>query len=347
MVQRGQNKALEAPKTIRITHSTDVSVVRRETKQIAQQIGFDEKTIEDLVLVANELATNIVRHAKAGMVTLKHLSESERFGIQIDAVDHGPGIKDVEQAIEDRFSTGGSLGYGLGTVNRLMDRLEIASPWQDGVGTHVNCVRWLKTGTICVPGCPLDFGVATRPHLQMNINGDGFVLVRWDQSALIGVIDGVGHGQFASKGTQSARVYIESHFDQPLEHILRGVGRACRATRGVVLALARFDWSESKLTFAGIGNIETRVIGDPSLTRFFMPRGILGGQAPMPKVTEHHWNTNNILITHSDGLRSHWRWEEFSHLMGKSANDTAQELLRVLGKENDDATVAVVKRINA
>ncbi len=52
------------------------------------------------------------------------------------------------------------------------------------------------------------------------------------------VIDGIGHGQFATKATQSARRYVETHFDQALDHILRGVGRACRATRGVGITLA-------------------------------------------------------------------------------------------------------------
>jgi len=53
---------------------------------------------------------------------------------------------------------------------------------------------------------------------------------------------------------------------------------------------------------------------------------------------------STMLSMHSDGLRTHWRWEEFSHLIGRSANDVAQELLRALGKENDDAIVAVVKK---
>ncbi len=58
----------------------------------------------------------------------------------------------------------------------------------------------------------------------------------------------------------TARQYVESHYDLPLPAIFRGVGRACRATRGVVMALARFDWDQGRLSFASVGNIEVRVL---------------------------------------------------------------------------------------
>ena len=77
--------------------------------------------------------------------------------------------------------------------------------------------------------------------------------------ALVGVIDGLGHGQFAHRAAQTARQYVENHFDLPLDQIFRGVGRACRATRGVVMALARFDWGQGRLAFASVGNIAVRV----------------------------------------------------------------------------------------
>jgi hypothetical protein len=87
----------------------------------------------------------------------------------------------------------------------------------------------------------MEFGVATRPRTFGAVNGDAFVVKPWARSVLAGIIDGLGHGQFAHRAAQTARQYVESHFDQPLDQIFRGTGRACRATRGVVMALARFD----------------------------------------------------------------------------------------------------------
>ncbi len=191
--------------------------------------------------------------------------------------------------------------------------------------------------------CPLDFGVATRPYPGMALNGDAFVIKQWDESALVAVIDGLGHGQYAHRAAQHAREYVARHFDQPLANIFRGTGRACQATRGVVMALARFDWGQSKLTFATVGNIEARLFGNSEPVGFMIRRGIIGANAPNPIVTEHRWEPRNVLILHSDGLATHWRWEDFPHLAGKSATALAQGLLRALAKDNDDATVVVVK----
>ncbi len=138
-----------------------------------------------------------------------------------------------------------------------MDELDITS--RRGNGTHIVCRRWLREHRPSVRPCPLAFGVATRPRRLSQVNGDAFVVSQWAESALVGVIDGLGHGQFAHRAAQTARQYVENHFDLPLDQIFRGVGRACRATRGVVMALARFDWGQERLSFASVGNILVRV----------------------------------------------------------------------------------------
>ena len=325
-----------------IAHSSDLNAVKRVAKAMTAAIGFEERESEEIVLAVSELASNLIRHATRGMLTLTPLADGGHSGIQIESVDKGPGIADVEQSITDGFSTVHSLGYGLGTVNRLMDEFDIAS--QPGVGTQVVCRRWVRADEPGTMLCPLEFGAATRAKPEMkSVNGDDFVIRQWNQSALVGVIDGLGHGQWAQKAAQAARIYIESHFDQPLTDIFRGVGRMCRATRGVVMTLARFDWAQDKLTFAAVGNIEARVFNSPEPVKFIVRRGIIGLNAPHPVVLERHWNPNNIMVLHSDGVRTHWQWEEFPELAEESATVIAQKLLRALAKDTDDATVLVVR----
>jgi hypothetical protein len=103
-----------------------------------------------------------------------------------------------------------------------------------------------------------------------------------------------------------ARPYIEQHFDQPLDHIFRGTGRACRATRGVVMALARFDLAKETLTVASVGNIEVRLVSSPQRFNLIVRRGIAGLNAPNPLPNEHPWTAETLLIMHSDGLATHW-----------------------------------------
>ena len=125
----------------------------------------------------------------------------------------------------------------MGAINRLMDELDITS--ERGRGTRIVCRKWVRRHTGSTRSCPLAFGVATRPRQPGEENGDAFVIKQWGESALVGIMDGLGHGQFAHCAAQAARQYVESHCDLPLDQIFLGVSRACHATRGVVMALAR------------------------------------------------------------------------------------------------------------
>ena len=287
----------------------------------------------------------------AALLSFTKVTQHGRDGIQIESRDSGPGITDVNEVMADGFSTIGGLGYGLGTVNRLMDEFDINSKRKPRGGTYVICKRWLRKKRTNLVPCPLSFGAATRCHPVMKDNGDAFVIEKANQCAVVGVIDGLGHGQFAHRAAQAACHYVESHFEEPLVAIFRGTGRACRGTRGVVMALARFDWEldpdssqiATRLSVASVGNVETRVFGSLRPMHFEIRRGILGANAREPLVTEHQWEPNFIMVMQSDGLSSHWRWHDFPEIPDAPASSIAQRLLDRLAKDNDDATVIVVK----
>jgi anti-sigma regulatory factor (Ser/Thr protein kinase) len=330
---------------IPVARASDVHMARRAARAIASVIGFDATVSEEIVIAVSELASNLVKHARGGNLTLTTVNEAGRVGIQVESRDLGPGIADVEQALADGFSTAGSSGSGLGAVNRLMDQFDITSQRGVDASTHIVCTRWLRSDEPALAPCPLEFGAATRPYPTMPVNGDAFVIKRWSASALVAVIDGLGHGQYAHRAAQTARQYVETHVDQPLDAIFRGVGRACRATRGVVMALVRFDLGGNgiRYSFASVGNIETRVFGGPDRQQFIVYRGIVGGNAPNPRMTEHRWQPGNVMVLHSDGITSHWGLADLPGLASESATTMAQRLLQALAKDHDDATVVVVR----
>jgi anti-sigma regulatory factor (Ser/Thr protein kinase) len=336
--------AQTTPRRIRVSHPSDRSIACQVARELAQALGFTPLQGEEIVLVVSELATNLLHHARAGTLVLRGIDAGERQGIQIESIDRGKGMADVELAIADGFSTSGSLGNGLGTVNRLMDELDITSQIGPDSGTHILCKRWRRPPER-VEDCPLEFGVATRPYPGQSLNGDTYTLKRWHQGALVAVIDGLGHGQYAHRAARTARDYVNRHYDQPLTELYRGVGRACRATRGVVMATARFDCRQNTFTFASIGNIEARLMGSPTPVRFLLRRGILGNNAPRPAVTEHPWRPHFILVLHTDGLITHWQGDSFPQMGKASAPTIARELMHKLAKDNDDATVVVVKGV--
>jgi anti-sigma regulatory factor (Ser/Thr protein kinase) len=330
-----------APQTIEVLQETSVGTARRMAKALAEALGFESQAAEEIALTVAELATNLVKHAQGGKLVLTPLSANGRFGLEVESRDCGPGIADINQALTDGFSTTGSLGAGLGAVNRLMDQFDIQS--QRRLGTRIVCRKWVRSDAVSLRPCPLAFGAASRSRSNIEVNGDAFVIKPWAESALVGIIDGLGHGQFAHRAAQTARQYVESHFDQPLIEIFRGVGRTCRATRGVVMTLARFDWAVQKVTLASVGNIEVRAFGPSGPLRFLVRRGIIGVHAPNPALTEQTWAPENLMVLHSDGLTTRWNWCDFHDLASEPATGIAQGLLRALAKQEDDATVLVVK----
>jgi serine/threonine protein phosphatase PrpC len=193
----------------------------------------------------------------------------------------------------------------------------------------------------------LDCGGATRARGQGPDNGDALVIRQWNSLALLGVVDGLGHGQFARKAANAARTYLEQHYDQPLDNLFRGVERACCATRGVVMALARFDLLQGKLLAASVGNVEVRVVEGPAPFHLMPRRGILGLRAPSPHITGHTWSEGSLLIMHSDGLAGRWGWHEFKELADQSPAVIARGLLNRLAKPEDDATVLVARNSRA
>lgn len=323
-----------------VADPADVLIVSRRVREIAASGGFPPQGEAELGIVARELATNILRHAGHGFITLR----LEGSRILIEARDDGPGLPDGNAAFADGHTTAGGLGYGLGTVNRLMDHVEIAS--RAGRGTVVTAHRSVRRVSPVAGGrtpSPVEVGVATMPKPGFTENGDGYVVRSWGSSLLVGVLDGIGHGSLAHAATQKALSYIGSHFDQPFDAVFSGIDIACRGTRGVVIALARFDWSAQTIEFASVGNVEARVFGvDPPLN-FLARRGILGVNAPGPLVQTFPWPPRATLVLFSDGVVSHWGETALPNDPEVPASVTARRLLSEFNRLTDDATVLVVK----
>lgn len=118
----------------------DIVTARQKGRELARELGF---TSTDLALIAtaiSELARNIILYANSGEIVLGVTENGSRRGIKVIARDDGPGIPDIERALEEGFSTSRSLGLGLSGVRRLMDEFDIIS--EVGHGTTVTVKKW-------------------------------------------------------------------------------------------------------------------------------------------------------------------------------------------------------------
>ena len=154
-----------------IQQDGDEIIVKQAAEAMADEVGFDESASAEVGIVAVELASNVRKHADGGEIALSHVTDGDRDGIRIESFDVGPGIPNVDAAFADGASTAGSLGGGLGAVNRLMHRLTVAAPGEPDFGTKVVADRWLRPDHDATADCPLAFGAASRPAADETVNG--------------------------------------------------------------------------------------------------------------------------------------------------------------------------------
>jgi len=125
-----------------ITSENDIVMARKVVRDAATALGFGITDVTRIVTAASELTRNIYHYAKSGVMHWRALKQDSRVGLELTFKDSGPGIPDVERAMEPGFTTGNGLGMGLPGSKRLMDEMTIESAV--GKGTTVVVRKWLK-----------------------------------------------------------------------------------------------------------------------------------------------------------------------------------------------------------
>jgi serine/threonine-protein kinase RsbT len=126
---------------LRIASESDLVYARMAVRQATTALGFGVTDVTRIVTAVSELTRNILRYAGSGSVHWQTLQNGDRLGIEIRFVDQGPGIADVELALQEGYSTSRGLGLGLPGAKRLMDEMAIQS--EVGRGTTVTLRKWL------------------------------------------------------------------------------------------------------------------------------------------------------------------------------------------------------------
>jgi serine/threonine-protein kinase RsbT len=129
-----------AERAIPILADADIVLARQEGRRLAAALAFSSSDLTVIAAAISEVARNIVEYAGRGEIVMTLIERNGRQGIGVVARDEGPGIRDVHLAMQDGFSTSGSLGVGLPGARRLMDEFDIAS--EVGRGTTVTMRKW-------------------------------------------------------------------------------------------------------------------------------------------------------------------------------------------------------------
>lgn len=133
---------MTSPKQVVIRSDLDIVIARTAARDVAKQLGFGPIDQARIATAVSELARNSFLYAGGGVVHVRLLQQSGRIGIEIFCADEGPGIADLEQVMQDGYSTSRGMGMGLPGAKRLMDEFDLQSG--EGVGTQVTCRKWRR-----------------------------------------------------------------------------------------------------------------------------------------------------------------------------------------------------------
>lgn len=135
---------MPAEARVAIRSDADVVTARQEARTMGTELGLSSTDLTLLATAISEIARNITTYAGEGEVVVRIIRDrAGREGVEVVASDSGPGIADVERAMQDGYTTGSGLGLGLPGARRLMDEFQLDT--EPGRGTTVRLVKWSRS----------------------------------------------------------------------------------------------------------------------------------------------------------------------------------------------------------
>ncbi len=316
----------------------EVGEARRAATGLARGHGLGEDLVARIALVATEMATNVFKHGGGGMIVMDQFADADGSGVELVALDKGPGMADVARCLADGFSTSGSPGTGLGAIARNSGRHAIYS--RPGQGTAV-MARFFPPVKTSPRGS--EFGAVIEPYPGESVCGDGWAALNGRLGATLLLVDGSGHGPLAAGAAEAAVRAFADNIDKECVPLVEAIHRALAPTRGAALAVARVDTAAQVVRFVGVGNIGALLASGGESRRMASYNGTAGHVAPRIREFTYPFAGRPLIIMHSDGLSARWDIDAYPGLAASHASLVAGVLFRDHRRGRDDAAVVAMR----
>jgi anti-sigma regulatory factor (Ser/Thr protein kinase) len=324
---------------IPVADPSQVAEARRTATRQAAELDLGEEAAGRVAIVASELATNILKHAGEGEIVVRRFVDAEGEGVELLALDRGPGMANVARCLADGYTTAGTRGNGLGAVRRLSQSFAVFS--QPGQGTVImaRCGerRAQPNAASAVIGalravCPGETESGDDWHVRHRRDGVRILLA-----------DGSGHGPLAAQAAARAVAVFRDEPDRPLETLAERIHRALQPTRGAAIAVAELDQAAGMLRFVGVGNIAGTLYDRIGAKKLVSMNGTAGRLAPRIREFTYPFSGTATVALHSDGIGSRWDLATYPGLVSAHPALAAGILYRDYRRGRDDATAVVVR----
>lgn len=318
-------------------------LLRSKLRAVARRMGFADVARERMELVCNEMASNQIKFAGGtGMVQLWECIEPPALDLFV--LDYGPGIANLRAALEDGYTTAGTMGKGLGAIRRLADESEFYSlpagvqsqaPW------HGMCAwaRFYRDGIgqrhTYQTGCYL------RAYQDDRHNGD-YLCTRAADGRLRWLhMDGLGHGAAAADAVENMGQTLD--METPLERVMASLSARLQGGRGAVGVVGEVDAAAGGVSVCGVGDMTSHLICNGERRQIVFSPGILGHAHRHLEVLSLTFAPQTLMITASDGVRRDWTLETFPGLWRLHPQLIALLMGQVTARGNDDKSMFIVR----
>jgi anti-sigma regulatory factor (Ser/Thr protein kinase) len=257
-----------------------VSFVKREIHLDAGHAHFSENKVGEINIVVSELTSNLIKHAGGGEVLYRITDTGEdESTFEIICIDKGPGMADTLRMMKDGVSTAGTLGHGLGAIERLSSFSQVYSI--PGWGTIIYAMISTHEKKFVRKTFPdLDIKALCVNKPREVVCGDGYRIRNTNNGTLILFGDGLGHGEHAKAAFDTAGDFFMSTPDEDPVSIIRQMHEKVRRTRGMVTAVAALDKGKSEWRMCGVGNITVRMYTGIQYKTYMSYNGTVGLNIP-------------------------------------------------------------------
>lgn len=323
-----------------VDDATGPARVRRAAVLLANRLGFSEYRAAEIALAVTEVATNTYKYGKNGKAVLRIVRQKGFAALEAVIFDAGPGIEDVNAVSKDGFSTGGTLGVGIGSAKRLSSSYVSHSVM--GKGT-VTVLRFWQPGAPADARAPSPAAGITRPINGEVQCGDSWAHRSDGRRTMLMLADGLGHGELAATASRAAvSAFVASRTLAP-GAMLNEIDIALRRTRGAAAAAIAFERLSGILTFAGVGNVGAWIESDGLRKGLASQPGIVGSFSRVIRDMEFTLPPHALVVMHSDGLTSKWDLNAYPGIRMQDPAIIAATLMRDAGTHHDDAAALVAK----
>jgi anti-sigma regulatory factor (Ser/Thr protein kinase) len=321
-----------------VSGASDVGAIRRAVVGYADRLRAGPELANRAGQAATELATNVLRHAlPGGWILVRPLPSA---AVEILAVDRGPGIGDVTVALSGRSGRPYGLGCGLSAVARVSSYFDIDS----GPGRGTTVLAVVASGH--PSGAP---ALPPRSWAGVSVGideacGDGWAIAEDSGGTTVTVVDGIGHGAYASAAADAA-VCTLAQDPADLDEYLDRANAAMLGTRGAAVMVCRLEPDRGEVRCLSAGNVSGGILSDGRQRTLASYRGAVGISAmpPPTRVTCYPWPAGATLVLWTDGLAGHIDLAGYAELLRHDPAIAAAALHREHSTDRDDATVVVVK----